>query len=308
MRSSHEPYPQFIDRFSVLHTGLNIGAIFQPYAAERGLDQCTVVSSVLHRWRHSFGGAGARGLDRERVTVAAAIGIRARTAQEWLKMAYDASGENLYAAIQNQPGYRGIKAPSTLNHRYVFEDVPMSLVPIAAFGQRYGVSVQEIDAIIRLACTVHQTDYWRRGRTLNKLGIEQLSVAELTRYAMEGVAARTVLSAYASDAVIVAGCNLWRTVSTGAEYARFRAESGRAGGGHTHRPHLPDLSRAAVSRYGRRAAAAGRCVAVTFDAPARTLRHSGRGHPPAGDRAIAHGDAPTWGQSMPVQACPVPQA
>jgi len=186
-----EPYPQFIDGTSVLHTGLNnMGAIFHPALTllNAGWIECTrgefqfyidgVTPSVARVLEE---------LDRERVTVAAAIGIRARTAQEWLKMAYDASGENLYAAIQNQPGYRGIKAPSTLNHRYVFEDVPMSLVPIAAFGQRYGVSVQEIDAIIRLACTVHQTDYWRRGRTLNKLGIEQLSVAELTRYAMEGV-------------------------------------------------------------------------------------------------------------------------
>ena len=61
----------------------------------------------------------------------------------------------------------------------------MSLVPIAALGQRYGVSVQTIDSIIRLACTIHQTDYWRRGRTLDKLGIEQLSVTELTRFVQE---------------------------------------------------------------------------------------------------------------------------
>jgi len=31
-------------------------------------------------------------LDRERVTVAASLGIRARTAMEWLKMAYDTTG------------------------------------------------------------------------------------------------------------------------------------------------------------------------------------------------------------------------
>jgi opine dehydrogenase len=43
-----------------------------------------------------------------------------------------------------------------------------------------------MDAIIRLACIVHQTDYWRRGRTLDKLGIEQLGVEELRRYAVEG--------------------------------------------------------------------------------------------------------------------------
>jgi opine dehydrogenase len=62
----------------------------------------------------------------------------------------------------------------------------MSLVPIAALGQRYGVSVRAMDSIIRLACIVHQTDYWRRGRTLDKLGIEQLSVNELARYVNDG--------------------------------------------------------------------------------------------------------------------------
>ena len=62
----------------------------------------------------------------------------------------------------------------------------MSLVPIAALGQRYGVRVQAMDSIIRLACIVHRTDYWRRGRTLDKLGIEQLSVDEVMRYVTEG--------------------------------------------------------------------------------------------------------------------------
>jgi opine dehydrogenase len=125
-------------------------------------------------------------LDRERVTVAAALGIRARTELEWLKLAYDAADEDLHEAIHNQPGYYGIQAPPTLHHRYITEDGPMSLVPIAALGQRYGVSVRAMDSIIRLACIIHRTDYWRRGRTLDKLGIDQLSVDELTQYVMHG--------------------------------------------------------------------------------------------------------------------------
>jgi opine dehydrogenase len=126
-------------------------------------------------------------LDRERVTVAAALGIRAKTATEWLKMAYDATGADLHEAIHNQSGYYGITAPGTLNHRYIFEDVPMSLVPIASLGKCYGVSVNGMDSIIRLACIVHRTDYYRRGRTAEKLGIAGLSVSELTRYVNEGV-------------------------------------------------------------------------------------------------------------------------
>ena len=83
--------------------------------------------------------------------------------------------------------YLAVIAAATLSHRYIFEDVPMSLVPIAALGQHYGVSVRGMDSIIQLACIIHKTDYWRRGRTPEKLGLAQLSVSELTHYVNEGV-------------------------------------------------------------------------------------------------------------------------
>jgi len=60
-------------------------------------------------------------------------------------------------------------------------------VPIASLGERYGVSVRGMESIIRLACIIHHTDYWRRGRTVKKLGIGGLSVSELTRYVNEGI-------------------------------------------------------------------------------------------------------------------------
>jgi opine dehydrogenase len=60
-------------------------------------------------------------------------------------------------------------------------------VVAAALGECYGVSVRGIESIIRLACLIAHTDYWKRGRTLDKLGIDNLSVAELTRYVNEGV-------------------------------------------------------------------------------------------------------------------------
>jgi opine dehydrogenase len=72
---------------------------------------------------------------------------------------YAEAVDELRETIQNQPGYYGIKAPPVLNHRYIFEDVPMSLVPIASLGQRYGVSVQAMDSIIRIASIIHRTDY-----------------------------------------------------------------------------------------------------------------------------------------------------
>jgi opine dehydrogenase len=180
----HLAYPQFIDGGNVLQTGLNnMGAIFHPALTLLNSGWIEATHGDYQFYIDGVTPSVARvleALDRERVTVAAALGLRARTAMEWLKLAYDTTGEDLCEAIH-------IKAPPTLNHRYIFEDVPMSLVPIASLGQRYGVSVRGMDSIIRLACIVHRTDYWRRGRTIEKLGLGELSVTELTRFVIEGV-------------------------------------------------------------------------------------------------------------------------
>jgi opine dehydrogenase len=182
-------YPQFIDGGDVLQTGLNnIGAIFHPAISilNTGWIEATqgdfqfyldgVTPTVAHLMEV---------LDRERVTVASAVGIEAVSAKDWLKIAYNSKGLNLYEAIHNQPGYQGIKAPTTFSHRYISEEIPMSLIPIASLGNRYGVSVRGIDSIIRLACIAHCTDYIRQGRTLERLRIAHLSVSELTRYVKE---------------------------------------------------------------------------------------------------------------------------
>lgn len=184
-------YPQFFNGMSVLHTGLNnMGAIFHPSLTLLNAGRIESTRGEFQFYIDGVTPSVARVLDvldRERVTVAAALGIRARTAIEWLKMAYDTTGEDLHEAIHNQSGYYGIQAPATLNHRYITEDIPMSLVPIATLGEQYGVSVPGMESIIRLACIIHKTDYYRRGRSPKKLGIDRWSVGELTRFVMEGV-------------------------------------------------------------------------------------------------------------------------
>jgi opine dehydrogenase len=184
-------FSQFIDGGNVLQTGMNnMGAIFHPALTILNSGWIESTHGDFQFYIDGVTSSVARvleSLDRERVTVAASIGIRARTGMEWLKLSYDAVGEDLNEAIHNQPGYYGINAPPTLNHRYIFEDVPMSLVPIASLGQRYGVAVSGIDAIIKIASIIHRTDYWRRGRTIEKLGINNLSTDELIHYVKEGV-------------------------------------------------------------------------------------------------------------------------
>jgi len=191
LKAIEDVYPQFIDGINVLHTGMNnMGAIFHPTLAILNAGRIESTHGDFEFYIDGVTPSVAtvlEALDRERVTVASALGIRERPGIEWLELAYNVKGNNLYESIHNQSGYYGIKAPSTLSHRYIFEDVPMSLLPIASIGKQYGISVRAMDSIIRLACIIHKTDYYRRGRTIEKLGIKDLSVDELTKYVNKGI-------------------------------------------------------------------------------------------------------------------------
>ncbi|RLC87389.1 MAG: NADP transhydrogenase subunit alpha [Chloroflexi bacterium] len=185
-----EAYPQFIPAPNVLHTSLyNMGAIFHPALTllNAGWIEHTkgnfqfYIDGVTRSTAHVL-----EVLDRERVTIAAALGVRARPALRWLKDAYSAKGDTLYEAIQANPGYQGIKAPRNLRHRYIFEEVPFSLVPLASLGKQFGVKTWAIDAMIRLACVIHGTNYYERGRTVADMRLKGLRVGEVMRYVEEG--------------------------------------------------------------------------------------------------------------------------
>jgi len=183
-------YSQFILAKNVLHTSLNnMGAIFHPALTLLNAGWIEARKGDFEFYSDGVTPATARvlaALDRERVTVAAAVGIRAQTARDWLERAYRARGDDLHEAMHANPGYEGIKAPKSLRHRYIFEDVPCSLVPIANIGLQYGVDTTSIHAIVNLANIVHATDFWRTGRTLERLGIKGVSVSELKRYMETG--------------------------------------------------------------------------------------------------------------------------
>ncbi|MDI3280576.1 MAG: NAD/NADP octopine/nopaline dehydrogenase family protein, partial [Bacillota bacterium] len=93
---------------------------------------------------------------------------------EWLRRAYGVEGRDLGEAIRSNPAYRGIQAPQEVQARYLYEDVPTGLVPLADLGGLAGLEVPVMRSLITLASQVHGVDYWRTGRTLERLGLGDL--------------------------------------------------------------------------------------------------------------------------------------
>jgi opine dehydrogenase len=175
-------YPQFVPGDNIFKTSFeNIGSVFHPAL-------CILNSGwIEHDIDFQFYHEGAtpsvtrilESIDQERVNVAEALGIRAITARQWLYMAYSATGETLFESMKKNPGYRGILAPRSLRMRYMEEDIPYSLVPIASVGKMFNVNTPTINSIIQLGSELNLNDYWSNGRTVEKLGIAGMSRRDL---------------------------------------------------------------------------------------------------------------------------------
>ncbi len=176
-------FPSFTAGNTVLSTSLeNIGAVFHPALTILNAGWIEATGGNFDYYLQGITPAIAMLLERidaERVAVATGLGLQSATAREWLYRSYDSPGSNLHEAIHNTFCYAGIKAPPSIAHRYIFEDVPMSLVPLASIGAQLGVPTPTIDMIIDLGSILHGRDFRAEGRTVERMGLAGLSLKQI---------------------------------------------------------------------------------------------------------------------------------
>lgn len=177
-------FPELIHTPSVLHTGFgNTGAMLHPAPMLLNAARVDAKESFLYYVDGITPSVAAvvEKMDEERVAVAAAYGIEVPTLTQWLQSTYGVSGANLYEMLQNNQAYAAIKAGTELNSRFITEDVPSGLVPLAAFGKLAGVATPVTDSVIMLADAVLNRQFMEEGRNLKCLGLEQRSVTDIKK-------------------------------------------------------------------------------------------------------------------------------
>lgn len=181
--------PQFVPCKNVLVTSLgNIGAVFHP--------TITLLNATRIENNETFDfytdgvtravASFLESVDYERVAIATALSVKVASAKKWLNTSYGSFGQDLYTTIHNTPSYKGIPAPSTLNTRYIYEDVPTGLVPLASIGKQLGLKTPSIDTLINLASIISNQDFMKIGRNAYDMGFESMDINLLENYVMNG--------------------------------------------------------------------------------------------------------------------------
>lgn len=125
-------------------------------------------------------GALMAAVDAERLAIGRALGATVLSepaigvAQEYMQQ------ENYTTGYSTAPGFLGIKAQSSLDNRYLTEDVGFSMIFFTDIARAVGVPTPIMDAIIAITEVVLDTDYRAApARTLESLGLGGMSTEQL---------------------------------------------------------------------------------------------------------------------------------
>jgi opine dehydrogenase len=130
------------------------------------------------------------GMDQERLAIGKAIGLEFGTeiidVFTQYQVEYHTGGASIAEVVRHVPAYAAIYGPKTLKNRYLYEDVPLGLVPLVSLGKAVGQTTVKMELIISLAEQLMGEDFTGTGRTLASLGLQDLSVAQIVQYAQTG--------------------------------------------------------------------------------------------------------------------------
>jgi opine dehydrogenase len=126
-------------------------------------------------------------LDAERLAIAGALGVAVRTIREHYHLSFDVPmgsvGEMARAMHARGDATLG---PTSLDTRYVTEDVPFGLVPTEQLGRLVGAPAILHESGINLLSATYGRDFRRENDLLPPIGFDRMGLDELRTLCREG--------------------------------------------------------------------------------------------------------------------------
>jgi opine dehydrogenase len=124
-------------------------------------------------------------VDRERVSVATALGVQVIPAHKYYQSLFWSEGAKLSEVLASSAEYLATEAPNSLDHPFFAEYIPCYMVPLYTLGERCGVAPFGVDALIRLASTLGRSDLRRKGRNMESMGLIGKNLAAIKKMLAE---------------------------------------------------------------------------------------------------------------------------
>ncbi len=122
-------------------------------------------------------------MEEERQAIGKALGLNLRTELEMMNALYAMDCKTVYEVNRTSETHGKLNsAPDSSTHRYITEDAAYLLVPCYEFGKLLGVETTIITSCLHIDNAYNDTNYFETGRTLFKMGLAGMSVAEMMAF------------------------------------------------------------------------------------------------------------------------------
>ena len=82
--------------------------------------------------------------------------------------------------------YQATGTPRAWDHKYIAEDVPVGLMPIAAIGKAAGIPMTATQTLVEMAKLMTGNDYAATARSLAAMGLDGKDAAGIRRIVDQG--------------------------------------------------------------------------------------------------------------------------
>lgn len=173
---------------------LNVNAVLHPAGVVCNAGWIEATGGDFPLYHQGIGPAVARvieAVEAERLALAERLGVPTVAILSELERAgYTAAGASrpgtIHEAMSTSEALRDVKAPPTLDHRYLHEDVGWGLVPWMALAEAVGVPAPNMATLTDLAGLLNGVDYRRVGLSLERMGLSGMTAGEIRSYVAGG--------------------------------------------------------------------------------------------------------------------------
>ncbi|KAL9095192.1 MAG: hypothetical protein Q9165_002448 [Trypethelium subeluteriae] len=161
---------------------LNVNGVFHPLMMLMNAGRIENTDGNFFLYRDGLTRSVANAMlavDRVRIKVGEAFGLRMKSAIEVSNECYGHTFTDLVDLAQNSGPHNRLKAPSNLDNRNISEDVPDLLVSWHSLAEKLGIDASPIKAVVVFVEMATGVDYFKTGRDLHKLHLQNVSRTEL---------------------------------------------------------------------------------------------------------------------------------
>lgn len=153
---------------------------------------CTSLIESGREWLYYYDGISesvghaACALDKERLSIGKALGLDIMSIEDFYLDMYNVEADSLAEVTNKVKAYSGVKGHSSVNTRYLLEDIPYSIIPMIGLAKLLGVDVPIMESTVVLSQAVLQKDFSKDARTIDQVGLANMDKDELLEFVKTG--------------------------------------------------------------------------------------------------------------------------